>query len=631
VETVDKPTKDNCIVCKEPIMENRDVAELGYFDAKDQEQHCKCHPECFVCHQDKKPILDSYAIVDDCIYCPDHHTEVFCPRCQGCTKYIEAGCSLVRALHQTYHTQCFVCVKCSNTLGGQVGSSFGFHAHAGDLYCKPCSVDLKSKCSACGFPLGGERCVDADGSSYHAECFTCTDCGIHLADAGKEYGKRPGIKNYFYCPEHYKTHLSEWSDSFSTADVSIKTAVSFTKPSTPSFSSSSGAKKREKKVTENADITGDQYGACLSLGIANALTKQAAVLRASPGDKALRKESYKTRDNSPLESSPDDGGIEFDFEAFAPAVFQDLRNNAFSISEEDYRHSISHQPCTGGATGAGKSGSLFFFTFDKRLIVKTIGTTESAFFTNCLQDYHAHLLDKSVQRRSNGTVASMLSRILGFYSIKIAEQKVIRVIVMENVFPEGKMREVYDLKGVVGKQRFVSDKQKAEGTSVLLDRNVLEKKLKIEEKVVSHIVEMLKRDAEFLHKRDRVDYSLLLGVQALEDAKEKPRGAGWPFPETNGVRSVVDGKTEVLYMGVIDFLQPYTNKKLAEVMFKRARHRVEGLKKEKDVSLEMAITIAPPVDYAKRYIEFLEPLLRGSGMRFLKTAASSSEELSSIK
>merc|ERR1711920_1088332 len=90
----------------------------------------------------------------------------------------------------------------------------------------------------------------------------------------------------------------------------------------------------------------------------------------------------------------------------------------------------------------------------------------------------------------------------------------------------------------------------------------------------------------FLHKRDRIDYSLLLGLQSTSALDIVPNSANkqWPTPEGNGLKSTAssgEAEDEVIFMGIIDILQSYTTRKMLEGMVKRTLHRVKT-KKDKD-------------------------------------------------
>lgn len=619
-----------CWVCQLRI--DRLTESIIVLPSPDGEEELTIHADCYVCHHDDKPILEYYVIEDGCIWCDVHHVEIFCPSCAGCTKKIGHGFNQVSALDEKWHDTCFVCVKCENPLSGG-GGEFEFHSHNGDVYCnKDYEEYCCDKCADCGFAITKRR-LSAEGLFWHVECFTCFECGETLY--GKAYGKIDGFGDLIFC----KTHQIEFS-GMSAAD--LKTVIS-SKSMCKGGTFSMGGLGDEPP-------DGDAYGACLSQGIAHALEFQANKIECTPKEQHVRSQSFKDHDQFELKSNEEDDALRFDFDSFAPAVFQDLRKRAFGMSEEDFKRSIALRPLSGGTVGEGKSGSLFFFSWDKRLIVKTVESVEAPFFKKCLSDYHEHLCGEDAPRQSSGTTASLICRFLGFYSIKVAGEKVLRVIVIENVFPaNAPMKEMYDLKGVLGSKRFVSDEEIAEkGTKVLKDRNILNRTFTMDGTVSVKMVNMLKRDAKFLHERDRIDYSLLLGIQDMTHVTKLPVkdvSKQWPSPEGGGVKSEDPG--EVLFLGIIDILQPYTNKKRMEGVLKRNQHRAKAMKEglldltgsvnrklrqsEKiqnnrqtttlddsfgepiECDTAHAVSAASPGDYADRFTEFLESLMMGRG------------------
>ena len=98
----------------------------------------------------------------------------------------------------------------------------------------------------------------------------------------------------------------------------------------------------------------------------------------------------------------------FDFEDFAPSCFTHLRTT-WGISDVNYMNSMCRHPLSGGQVGEGKSGMLFFFSSDKKYIVKTVTTSELPFFLRIMNDYHSHMLQ---------CPNSLLSRFMGLYRMK---------------------------------------------------------------------------------------------------------------------------------------------------------------------------------------------------------------------
>eukprot|EP00434_Breviolum_minutum_P039161 symbB.v1.2.034764.t2/scaffold4548.1/size38217/1 len=76
------------------------------------------------------------------------------------------------------------------------------------------------------------------------------------------------------------------------------------------------------------------------------------------------------------------------FVAYFPEVFRDLRLHAFGVSEEIFMHSMCDGPLSGGQQGEGKSGMLFFSSWDKKYLIKTVMQKEVAFFVDHLVNYH---------------------------------------------------------------------------------------------------------------------------------------------------------------------------------------------------------------------------------------------------
>ena len=73
--------------------------------------------------------------------------------------------------------------------------------------------------------------------------------------------------------------------------------------------------------------------------------------------------------------------------------------------------------------GAGKSGSFFFFSHDKRFIIKTMRKREVKTFLQILPQYVDYLLKNPF---------SMIAKIFGVYIVEKQGVGVVRVMLMEN-------------------------------------------------------------------------------------------------------------------------------------------------------------------------------------------------------
>ncbi|KRZ04889.1 Lipoma-preferred partner [Trichinella zimbabwensis] len=89
--------------------------------------------------------------------------------CSKCGESISSG-KACTALDQTYHVDCFTCIKCGEGLAGK-----SFYAVDQKPYCEKDYLDTLEKCSACNAPIT-EKMLRATGKPYHPSCFTCSSC-----------------------------------------------------------------------------------------------------------------------------------------------------------------------------------------------------------------------------------------------------------------------------------------------------------------------------------------------------------------------------------------------------------------------------------------------------------------------
>ena len=119
---------------------------------------------------------------------------------------------------------------------------------------------------------------------------------------------------------------------------------------------------------------------------------------------------------------------------------------------------------SGEASGA--SGSFFFFSYDKRFIVKTLSDSERDLMEKLLPDLYDHF-------KLNPN--SLLARVYGVYTIKMQNYKPVNLFLMGNCLHfAGKLniKRIYDLKGS-RVNRYVKTKQPLT-TTTLKDMNFLE-------------------------------------------------------------------------------------------------------------------------------------------------------------
>jgi hypothetical protein len=215
-------------------------------------------------------------------------------------------------------------------------------------------------------------------------------------------------------------------------------------------------------------------------------------------------------------------------------------------------------------------------------------------------------------------------------------------LVMNSVFPaeaSAFVTERFDLKGsTVGRECSIEE-QKAKGpNAVLKDLNLMRevdaersKKLQacgihIGKIKKNALMIQLEKDVDLLHRCGVLDYSLLVGCADMETIakwdKSKSRGKlnvfpnaihrmlrwmDYPMPYYGSSLPKIDGghlscllgtrrgKQVTYYLGIIDFLQPWTMKK-------RLERDLKGLAGYDT----KAISCVAPSDYAARFLKFIE-------------------------
>jgi len=205
---------------------------------------------------------------------------------------------------------------------------------------------------------------------------------------------------------------------------------------------------------------------------------------------------------------------------------------------------------------------------------------------------------------------SLLARYFAAYSLNRGGQELI-VVVMNNVFRSPYRPDfIYDLKGTT-EDRFAEEKPGA----VLKDLNFAAKRINFESSADGvELLHSVKEDSEFLASHDLMDYSIILGVYYVDgdgDGKEQFvrqfDASRLPEDQPKYARGVLGSEMHLegerpclLFVGLIDMLQPYNLKK-------KAAHLIKAwtLKWKHEIDTE------PPGPYATRLNRFLSDILHG--------------------
>lgn len=123
------------------------------------------------------------------------------------------------------------------------------------------------------------------------------------------------------------------------------------------------------------------------------------------------------------------------FKDFAPEVFRRLRDEA-NISSASYRNSL--EQTTKERVSEGKSGAFFYFTEDRKYVVKTLSEEERKFLLSILPLYYTF-----IKRNPN----TFMTRFFGCHGVTMYG-KTVYFVVMQSVFDSNlQIHERFDLKG----------------------------------------------------------------------------------------------------------------------------------------------------------------------------------------
>jgi tetratricopeptide (TPR) repeat protein len=302
-------------------------------------------------------------------------------------------------------------------------------------------------------------------------------------------------------------------------------------------------------------------------------------------------ESYHFRDSS------------YEVKMYCPGVFQQIR--AFlEVDELSYYHALN------GLKGAftkigtpGKSGAFFFFTPTMQYILKSVTEEELDTLLELLPNYFRH-----IETRKKKTLLSSFYSL--FEVIQTTTMKVIqhfRFVVMNNVFFTNKIiHKRYDLKGsTAGRQ--ASEKELKKNNPILKDNDIREGDIHMFPSLKHKFFQRLVADIRFLKENDIIDYSLLLGVHKVPNEERRVLLEAPPDnTDFFGAYYHVcysDDYAEMYFMGIIDILQRYNNRKQIEKALKTG---MSALKSKLSKRNKEKVSVQKPFKYSRRFEQFMK-------------------------
>lgn len=307
------------------------------------------------------------------------------------------------------------------------------------------------------------------------------------------------------------------------------------------------------------------------------------------------------------------------FTFYCENIFSELRaqDQVFLDVQESLDAAANEEKVKKAGEGrGGKSGEFFFFSFDNKLIIKTMTSDELRVILEILSRYHKHHIHDNPK--------SLLAKIYGIFTFqRDNDPDPVHLIMMRNVngWPGNCVVRKYDLKGStfarqVEKRKNASrDSLSPEETYKDIDFLNYDQSFFIKQELKSVILDVIHKDVQFLKGCGIIDYSL--AVYMIDKSKASQRGNGllrMPTNESLGGNRFESKKpkaeefnelysmqsqqeSNIFYnMGIIDYLQLYTFQKRAERFFKRLR----------SCDSKLDTSSSDPETYADRFLRFAE-------------------------
>lgn len=298
---------------------------------------------------------------------------------------------------------------------------------------------------------------------------------------------------------------------------------------------------------------------------------------------------------------------------YAPDIFNEfVRSDSSFINIKNSLDFFANKVQIEKASGAdgGKSGEFFFFSHDRKLIIKTIPDVEKDMMIKILEKYHAHWKKYP---------DSIISKAYGLFTYESTELGLkFNIIVTKNVcgFPSEFVLRTYDMKGSTHDREVMRN---SGGNSDLkgkvlkdIDFDHFDKKIYADRSLLAKTRNQLMEDSKFFKSVDLIDYSLVVFIVEKKKYFEKygtdapdftalnplaslgfrnPNRPGQTPQDANEIISSFEDNGFHYNIGIIDYLQPYNIQKLME----------KNLKKCKKMDRNLDTSSQDPHTYSERF------------------------------
>ena len=191
----------------------------------------------------------------------------------------------------------------------------------------------------------------------------------------------------------------------------------------------------------------------------------------------------------------------------------ELNNLNIKLLEKSLSPEANREQVFQAGEGTGKSGSFFFFSHDRKFMIKTMRNDEFETMLKILPDYIEH------HRRYPD---SLLAKIFGVFTVKKEGMEKVHLMLMENTMQfkdKNKIKFVYDLKGSTYGRRTkgtMTTKTVRKDLDFLNDKKKNPRELSLA-KINRVLIQTLRRDVNFLKEKNLIDYSLLLAIEKTDE------------------------------------------------------------------------------------------------------------------
>ena len=284
---------------------------------------------------------------------------------------------------------------------------------------------------------------------------------------------------------------------------------------------------------------------------------------------------------------------------YFPKIFNDLRKNdetSDDVMIKAFSPSKNKSAIDKMSESKGKSGSFFFYSHDRKFIIKTISSEERTTLLNILRDYYNYIKDHK---------ETLITKIYGIYTVVIKNASSVNVILMQNLFGCSPIhiQRMFDLKGS-SVQRKTKNVQNWRKDQVLKDLDyqwltkVERKLINFKEDNIQEIRNILDNDIKFYKRLSLMDYSLLFIIIDFPNKIDPDYNQIIGLlddPKYRGHVYKSDDEKYIYIIGIIDYLQKYNFKKKAE-------HFLKSIYNGKEKNMVSAVE---PILYGDRFFEFM--------------------------